>query len=432
MDQAPEADSGTPSRRTSLWRHRDFRLLWAGDVVSVFGFSLVGLAIPLLALQLLEADAFEMGLLTALENLAFLLIGLPAGALVDRWLKRRVLIWGDLTRGAMLLSIPIAWWLGVLTLPQVYVVVFLVGCVTVFFDVANQSYLPELVPSDAISEGNAKLQATQQVAQVGGPSIAAVMVRFLGSPLTIALTSICMAASALFVSRIRTEDRRPERVEGSRLRSEIAEGLQFVVRHPLLIRITACTGLSNFATSLSGGLFVLYVVRTLGLSETTLGLVFSTFAAGGLIGAVTSDRIARLLGEGRSIPISALFMAVTMVSTPLAAYVSPAPVLLVGGFLSGYAMVVYNVVQVSFRQRLCPPALLGRMNASIRFMVWGPMPVGAFVGGILGAQVGVVPALWVSVALGFVGALPVLLSPLNRMGDLPRELEAVDTTTHKM
>ena len=409
--------------RPSLWRHRDFRLLWAGDIVSVFGFSLVGLAIPLLALRLLEADAFEMGLLTALESLAFLLIGLPAGALVDRWVKRRVLILGDLARGAMLLSIPLAWWAGVLTLPQVYVVVFLVGCVTVFFDVANQSYLPELVPSDAISEGNAKLSATQQVAQVGGPSLAAVMVRLLGSPLTIAVTSICMAASALFVSRIATEDRRPQRVEGSRLRSEIAEGLQFVVRHPLLVRITACTGLSNFATSLIGGLFVLFVIRTLGLSETTLGIIFSTFAAGGLLGAVTSDRVARIVGEGRSIPISAVLMGITVISTPLAAYVAPVPMLLVGGFLSGYAMVVYNVVQVSFRQRLCPPALLGRMNASIRFMVWGPMPVGAFVGGILGSQLGVLPALWIGAALNLLGALPVLLSPLAGMRDLPRALD---------
>ena len=411
------------STRTSLWRHRDFRLLWAGDVVSVFGFSLVGLAIPLLALRLLEADAFEMGLLAALEHLAFLLIGLPAGALVDRCVKRRVLVLGDLTRGAMLLSIPIAWWAGVLTLPQVYVVVFAVGCVTVFFDVANQSYLPELVPSDAISEGNAKLQATQQVAQVGGPSLAAVMVRFLGSPLTIALTSICMAASALFVSRIRTEDKRPERVEGSRLRTEIAEGLQFVVRHPLLVRITACTGLSNFAGSLSGGLLVLYIVRTLGLSETTLGLIFSVSAAGGLLGAVTSDRFARLVGEGRAIPLAAVGFAVAALNVPLASYVSPVPLLMAGGFVTMYAVVVYNVVQVSFRQRLCPPALLGRMNASIRFLVWGPMPIGAFIGGILGSQLGVLPALWIAAVLNFVGALPVVLSPLVRMRDLPKELD---------
>ncbi|QWC85226.1 MFS transporter [Nocardioidaceae bacterium] len=409
--------------RRSLWRHRDFRLLWAGDVVSVFGFSLVSLAIPLLALRLLDADAFEMGLLTALENLAFLLIGLPAGALVDRWVKRRVLILGDLTRGAMLLSIPLAWWAGVLTLPQVYVVVFLVGCVTVFFDVANQSYLPELVPADAIGEGNAKLQATQQVAQVGGPSVAAVLVRLLGSPVTIAATSVCMAASALFVSRIATEDHRPTRTEGSRLRTEVAEGLRFVVRHPLLVRITACTGLSNFAGALTAGLFVLYAVRTLGLAETTLGLVLSVSAAGGLLGAVTSDRFARLVGEGRAIPLAAVGFALLGLHVPLAAYVSPVPLLMTGGFLTSYAIVVYNVVQVSFRQRVCPPALLGRMNASIRFLVWGPMPVGALLGGVLGSQVGVLAALWIGAALNVLGALPVLLSPLVRMRDLPHELE---------
>src|SRR5690606_8394054 len=191
-------------------RHHDFRQLWMGDTVSVFGMEFVGLALPLLAVQVLHAGAFEMGVLAMLESLAFLLISLPAGAWVDRWRKKRVLVAGDLLRAALLLTIPGAWLLGVLTMEQLFLVAFTVGCITVFFDVANQSYLPEIVEGEQIAEGNGKLQASQQVASVAGPAAAGALVRLVGSPLTIAVTSVCMALSSLFVSRIRHREERPD------------------------------------------------------------------------------------------------------------------------------------------------------------------------------------------------------------------------------
>lgn len=429
--------TSTPARtRRSLFGHHDFRQLWMGDTVSVFGMEFVGFAMPLLAVQLLHADAFEMGVLAMLESLAFLLISLPAGAWVDRWRKKRVLVAGDLLRAALLVTIPAAWLLDVLTMWQLFVVAFAVGCITVFFDVANQSYLPEIVEGDQISEGNGKLQASQQTAMVAGPAAAGALVRLIGSPLTIAVTAVCMALSSLFVSRIRHREEAPDRTTRRPLVTEIKEGMAFVLGHPLLRRIVACTGLSNLASSAVFALFVLYAVRTLGFSEFTLGLVMSAAAVGGLLGALSSERFGRLVGEGRAIPLSAVLGGLAMSAVPLASVLPAVPTLVAGQFLMSWAVVVYNIAQVSFRQRLCPRPLLGRMNASIRFLVWGPMPVGAFVGGLLGREraeathlevlaLGIVPTMWVFAGVGLAAALPVLLSPLRGMRTLPRALDAL-------
>ena len=415
----------TTPRPAGLWRHHDFRQLWMGDTVSVFGAQFVGFAMPLMAVQLLGADAFQMGLLATLESLAFLLIGLPAGAWVDRWRKKTVLVLGDVGRALLLLTLPAAWLLDVLTMGQLYVVAVGVGVITVFFDVANQSYLPELVEGEQIADGNGKLQASQQTAAVVGPAAAAAMVRLLGSPLTIAVTSLCMGLSSLFVSRIRHQEEAPDPATRRPLVTEIREGLSFVLSHPLLRRIVACTGLSNLASSGVFALFVLYALTTLDLAETTLGVVLSLGAVGGLLGAVTSGWFGRRVGEGRAIPIAAVLSGFAMLTVPLASVLPPVPTLLVGNLLISWGVVVYNIAQVSFRQRLCPKPLLGRMNASIRFLVWGPMPIGAFLGGVAGQQLGLVPTLWGLATLSVLAALPVSLSPLVRMRELPRELDAL-------
>ncbi|MGA4506963.1 MFS transporter [Propionibacteriaceae bacterium G1746] len=414
-----EAPAAAPRTRRSLFRHHDFRQLWLGDTVSVFGMQFVMFAMPLMAVRLLSANELQMGVLTALETLAFLLIGLPAGAWVDRWRKKRVIVIGDLVRAALLLTLPAAWLLGMLSLTQLYVVAFLVGCITVFFDVANQSYLPEILEPHQISEGNSKLQASQQVALVIGPAAASGFVRLLGSPLTIAVTSACMAASSLFVSRIRHVEQAPHPDDRRPLVAEIREGLAFVVRQPLLRRIVASTGLVNFGSTAINALFVIYAINTLGLDETRLGLVFSVAAVGGIVGALTASPVAHVVGEARAIPLAMVAAGLAGFATPLASHLPAVPTLLIGWFIGSWGVVVYNVTQVSFRQRLCPKPLLGRMNASIRFLVWGPMPIGAFLGGLVGRHLGVLEALWIFAGVSLAAALPVLVSPLVGMRDLP-------------
>ena len=408
----------------SLWRHHDFRQLWAAETVSQVGTQVTMVAMPLLAVTLLAATPLQMGVLTSLETLAFLLVGLPAGAWVDRWRRKRVLVTADLVRAAAIGSLPVAYAWGVLTLGQLYVVALVAGTATVFFDVGYQSYLPALVDRAQIVDGNAKLEASRAVAQVAGPGLTGALVRVLGAPALIAADAVSFLVSALFISRIRTPDTVPDPTARRPLRTEIAEGLSFVVRHPLLRRMVACTGLANLGGSITAALLVLYAIRELGLSESVVGLVFSAGAVGGIVGAVSAAWIARVLGAGRTIPLAALTFAVAAAAVPLASLGAPVPVLLGGWFLESFAVIVYNVTQVSFRQRLCPPGLLGRMNASVRFIVYGTMPVGGLLGGVLGTWLGLVPALWTAVVLAFLAAVPVVASPLLGMRDLPDEWDA--------
>lgn len=412
------------TRRASLFRHHDFRRLWVGDTVSQLGTQLTVLALPVLAVRVLGADELQMGLLGTFEFLAFLVIGLPAGAWVDRWPKKRVLVCGDLVRAMALGSLPLAWALGVLGLGQLLVVALVTGVCTVFFDVAYQSYLPDLVEPDDIGQGNAKLQASQSVAMIGGPALAGGLIRLVGAPLTIAFDAVSFVASAVFVGRIRHADTPAPASDRRPIVEEVREGLSFVVRDPLLWRIAACTSTSNFFSAMTGAMLAIYVLDDLGLSPGQMGLAMGLGAAGGLVGALLTPRINRVVGEGRTIPLAAVVFAPAGVFLPLAGTVVPPMVALtVSSLLLTFAVVVYNVTQVSFRQRLCPRPLLGRMNASIRFLVWGVMPIGSLVGGLLGQAYGARAVFWVGLAGSALAALPVLLSPLVGMRDLPRELD---------
>lgn len=418
----PEPEPPT-RRRGGLFRHHDFRQLFIGDSLSQFGTQLTGLAIPVLAVKVLDAGAFEMGLLATCEFLAFLVIGLPAGAWVDRWRKKRVLIVNDLIRAAALGSLPLAWALDLLTFPQMLVVATVVGCCTVFFDVAYQSYLPDIVDPEHIGEGNAKLQAVQSVAMIGGPAAGGGLIKLIGAPLTVMLDALSFVWSAFWIRRIRHVDTPPPRESRRPLVVEVREGLSFVLRHPLLWRITACTSLANLFSSISGAMLVLYALR-LGVDEAQLGLAFGIGAIGGLLGALVVTRLTAWVGEGRIIPLAALVWMPSGFLMPLAGTVLEPMTAVIGYmFLNTFGVVLYNVSQVSFRQRLCPRPMLGRMNASIRFLVWGVMPIGGFLGGVLGHQFGLRSVFWIEAFGAILAAMPVLLSPLVRMRDLPRELD---------
>ncbi|OJV81226.1 MAG: MFS transporter [Cellulomonas sp. 73-92] len=413
--------SATPPRRRSLVHHADFRRLWAGDALGQLGAQLTMLALPVFAVQHLDATEWQMGALTAAETAAFLVIGLPAGAWVDRMRKRNVLVVADLVRGSVLTVVVIAALTGHASVPMLIVAGLVVSCASVFFDVAHQSYVPGLVGLEHVVEGNSKLQATQSVAAVAAPAVGGALLRVVAAPVLIAVNVVTYLASALLVRRIRHREEPPAPESRRPLRTEIGEGLRFVVQQPLLRRIVACTSIGNLASSMAAAMIVIFALRDLGLDAAAYGTVVSAGAIGGIVGAVTADRLARWVGEGRIIALSALMFVPATALTPLAATFTwpPQVTLLAGGALLSFAVVVYNVTQVSFRQRLCPPPLLGRMNASVRFLVWGTMPLGGLLGGWAGTHLGVLPTLWLAVAGSALGALPVLLSPLVRMRDLP-------------
>ncbi|MBE7699484.1 MFS transporter [Oerskovia sp. Sa1BUA8] len=411
----------------SLVHHRDFRRLWGGDALGQLGAQLTGFVLPVFAVSHLHATAWQMGALNAAETAAFLLLSLPAGAWVDRLRKRRVLVAADLARAAILSVVVLAALTGHASMGLLIGAAVVISAFSLFFDVAHQSYVPGLVGLDHVVEGNSKLQATQSVAMIAGPAIGGFALRVLSAPLVMVATVGTYLASALAVSRIGHHEDLPDPTVRRPLRTEIADGLRFVASEPLLRRILACTALSNLGGAIGNAVLVIFALRTLDVGTSTYGVVLSASAAGGLLGAVLADRASRWVGPARIIPASAVVTGLSYAITPAAAVVAvtgaPAAVvpvvLVVGGFVFNLAVVVYNVAQVSFRQRLCPPALLGRMNASARFIVWGPLPIGGLLGGWIGSVWGAAPALWVGAVVMTLGALPVVLSPLARTTELP-------------
>lgn len=387
------------------------------------------LAVPLLAVRTLQATPFEVGLLTTFQFLAFLLIGLPAGAWVDRLRRRNVMIIADLGRVLTLGSIPVAGAVGVLTIWQLYAVVLLTGALTVFFDVSYQSYLPFLVGREHLVEGNAKLQGTQSVAQVAGPSVGGFLVQLIGAPYAIALDAASYLWSALWVGTIRSREPTPQPTD-RRLVHEIREGVGFIVRHPILRAIAGGTATSNLWSSAAEPVLIVLLARQLDLSAGVIGALFSAAAVGGLLGALLARRLAHRIGEG---PIIWISMAL---SWPLA-FIQPflhrdwtLGAFVITQIVWTAGAVIYNVTQVSFRQAVCPERLLGRMNATMRFIVWGTMPIGGLIGGALGSLAGVRTTLLITAAGGSLAFLWLYLSPLRRMHALPTRPEEEAAEQH--
>jgi MFS family permease len=416
----PDPESEPPRGRLGLLREHDFRGLFLSTTVAQFGYQITSLALPLAAVIALEAGEFEVGVLSAMNMLAFLLIGLPAGAWVDRMRRRRVLIVSDLVRAVVLFTVPVAWWADTLTMWHLYAVALVVGIFTVFFDVSYQSYLPHLVGRANLVEGNAKLETVRATAQFGGPVLAGQLIGWLTAPVALAFDAVAMGASALFLVRIRRREPKPEVEHGAKLVSEIKEGLAFVLRNRILVSIVACTAWFNLCESAFMAMLVVFLPRDMGMTPGEIGLLFAFFGAGGIAGAFLTGPVTRRLGAGRTIWISILVSAPPMLLVPAA---EPGWQIWLGGvglIVLSLGAVVYNVTQVSFRQRLTPDRLLGRMNATVRFVVWGVFPIGSLAGGALGSLLGARTTLWIGAGAACLAFLPVLLSPLRNMRDLPQ------------
>ncbi|WP_370378397.1 MFS transporter [Catenulispora sp. GAS73] len=407
--------------RRSLWRHRDFLLLWGGQSVSEIGSSITVLALPLAAVVLLDASTFQVGLLTAMSTVPFLLVALPAGAMVDRAAKHRLMMWCDLGRLLLMASVPLATLPGMhLTYLHLLIVALLAGVLTVFFDVAYQSYLPTLLEREDLVDGNGKLGVTQSFAQFAGPSLGGVLVGALGAARALIADAASYGLSALSLLLIRTPEPPPHPGhEERRIRDDIREGLRFVVKHRILRKVVACTGTSNLFSSMMLAVEMPFMVRVLHLKASGVGLLLTLAAVGGMVGGVAAGPSAKRFGSARIIWLAPLVLGVPAFLAPLA---TPGwGVLLYGAGLAFFGMmaVVYNVAQVSYRQAITPHALLGRMNASVRFIVWGTMPVGALLGGLVGTWFGLRPTLWIAVTGSYAAVAWVFFSPLRRMRDVP-------------
>ncbi|WP_426364281.1 MFS transporter [Streptomyces sp. E-08] len=418
------------SRAPRLHRLPDFRRLWIGDTVSQAGTAVTVLALPLVAIGPLRASPFEAGLLVMCEYLGVLLLGLPAGAWVDRMRRRRVMIVGDVARAVLLASLPLAAWLGVLTLPQLYGVAFALSVCTAFFDIAYQSHLPELVDDDRLVEANVALEASRTVTAAGGPGAAGALVAAVTAPVALAVDALSFLASALLLTRIRRPDPRPAKAPGARLRAEIAEGLRFVFRDRLLRALTLTAAISNLCGTIGTSMLLVLLAGDLGLSPFLCGLVFTAEALGGFLGSLLTTRISARLGEVRAMGASVVVSGVLwLLALPFFHADGRYAVACVLQGLGWTAFMTFKINTVALRQRRTPAPLLGRVTATFRFVVWGCMPLGALAGGLLGQYAGVRTALWTGALGELLAVVPLLLVGRGVQGGVTERTANVGPST---
>lgn len=411
-----------------LWRHPDFLKLWVGDTISQFGSQVTLLAVPTVAILILHAGPFQVGLLSALEFLAFPTLGLVAGVYADRLRRRPIMIVCDLGRMLALGSIPAAFLVDALTLEQLYIVALLTGVFTVFFDVSYQSYLPVLVDRSNLLEGNTRLEISRSVAQVSGPAIAGFLIQWIGGAKAVAVDALSFLVSAVALSLIRKPEPQPKPMTASGATGfvpELKEGLGVVFKNPILWRIAGCTATFNLGSNMVfGAVFLVFAYRQLHLSAATVGIIFAIGSIGGLAGAFSAGWVARMLGIGPTLAISATAGGLALVAIPASLLVAPVPVLAALGFVQGLGGPIYNIAQVSLRQAITPDRVQGRMNATMRTIVWGTIPLGAFIGGILGTTIGLVQTILLGGTITVLSALWILLGPVIRLKEQPAPVTA--------
>jgi MFS family permease len=419
----------TTNRPVSVLRNPDFVRLWTAETISQFGTQVSLLALPLVAVTLLNATPFEVAALGMIEFLPFILFSLPAGAWVDRLRRRPILIAGDIGRAVALATIPVAYVLGGLTIWQLYVVGFVAGTLTVLFDVAYMSYLPSLVERDQLVDGNGKLETSRTIAQVAGPALGGGLIGLVTAPFAIIADALSFVVSAVFVVAIRRHEPTPDRHRDEHgrargnLRSEVSDGLRYVLGNRYLRGIAAATGTSNLFSNIAFATFIVFAVRDLGLSAVEIGIVFGLGNIGAVVGAVSANRLAQRFGVGPTIVGSMAVGTPGLLLIALAPRELPVPFLVAAGFLAGIGAVVYNINQVSFRQAITPTSMQGRMNATMRFIVWGTIPIGAIIGGTIATVFGLRTAIWVGAIGSLLAVVPLLITPVRTLRDMPTPAE---------
>jgi len=397
----------------------DFRRLWVADAISQLGTRITFLAAPLVAVLSLDASPFEVALVRMFESLGALVFGLLAGAWVDRVRCRPVLLATDLGRFLALLTIPLAAVVGALTLGQLYAVMFVVGSLSIWFDIAHQSYLPRLLPAGDLVSANAKLAANTSVAAVAGASAGGFLVQLLTAPLVFAVDALSFLWSAVWIRAIRHREERPPRRPDRHLGREIAEGLRFVVREPLLRAIAGNTATFVLWQSAHSAVTVVFLVREIGLSAGAIGLLSTVGLAGALLASALAGRLTGRFGQARALLAAAVLVGPAYV---LSAFTTPGWGLawfVVSMLVSSFVIVLLGVTEMTCRQLVCPAELLGRVNATMEFTMWAVMPVGALLGGGLATWFGLRETLLVAGVGACFAALWLVFSPMRRMRDFP-------------
>jgi MFS family permease len=409
---------------TGLHRHGDFVRLWGAQSISQLGSQVSQLALPLVAVIALEASAFSVALLGAIEMVPFLLFALPAGVWVDRLARQPILVAADLGRALALGSVPLAAAIGHVTIWQLYIVGFVTGTLTVFFDVAYQSYLPSLVAKEQLVEGNAKLELSRSGAQIAGPGLAGLLIGAITAPYAVAVDAVSFVASAILAGSIRSREVVRKRAPDRNMRREILEGLRYLLGDPRWRSMAASVATFNLGSGIVGPLLLVYAVRRQGLSPAQLGLVFMLGNVGWLVGAVIARRVTQLIGIGKTMLVGSALGGAPMLLWPLAPHDLAIVFAVAALALSSFGIVLFNIPGITLYQTLVPEHILGRMNASRRWIVWGVIPLGSVLGGALASWIGLRTTLVVGSGIEAAASLFLLSKPLRTIGTVVDDARA--------
>jgi MFS family permease len=400
-----------------LRENRAFRAFWAGQLISLFGDQITLLALPLLAVLLLQAGAPEMGYLTAAGLVPNLFFALHAGAWVDRHGRRRhVMIAADIGRAVLLATIPVAYAAGRLTMLHLYVVAFLVGTLSVLFMVSYGALFVSIVPRDRYVEGNAILHGSRALSFVGGPSLGGLLVQALSAPFALAADAISFLASACFLGRISPAEP-PTEQSG---RGQVVAGARFIMQSQVIRAALAAGATFNFFNYMFSALFVLYATRVLGVQPAMLGAVLGAGAVGAVFGSTITGWLGRRIGIGPTYILGCVLFPLPLVLVPAAA----GPMLVVLAFLfaarfgSGLGVMVLDISIGSIFAALIPHRLRSRVSGAFTVVNYGVRPLGSLVGGALGSTIGLRPTLWIATVGAVAGFLWLLPSPLPRLKTL--------------
>lgn len=407
-----------------LWANANFLNLWTAETIAQVGSQVSPVAIPLLAALTLNATAFQMGVLTAASGVPVLILGLLAGAWVDRLRKKPLMMAMDIGRALVLLAIPVTAMLDILSIPLLVAVALLTGSQSVVFNAAYVSILPGLVKRSELSDANGKLYASMSVAQVIGPATAGTLISLLSAPVVMAINSLTYLGSAFYIRRIdHHEDLDSASTDDRHLLREVSEGFRALFSSPVLRAIALSSATINLAGWMFLAVYVLYMTADLGLSATGVGLVFASGGAGALLGSLVASRLANRFGVGRAMVWAAILFGVSGLSVPMAVLAPDhaLPLIVFAEFAQWMTLVVFNVLGLSLRQTLTPARLLGRVAASNQVLSQGMMPIGSFLGGVIGSLASVQAALLTGVFGMFLAAGWVLFSPVPGIRQMPAE-----------
>ncbi|MDA1358575.1 MFS transporter [Glycomyces luteolus] len=420
MPEAPP-DPKPQSQPASMFRNPDYLRIFTSVGASQIGLQVAYFSISIIAVVVLDLSESQIGILYAMDQIALVLFGLLVGVWVDRLRDKPIIVVSEILRGVVMLSVPAAWALDALTVWHIFAAMFLLGLTSVFFDVAQTSYVPRLIDNKLLASGNSRIQGIRSASDTGGPLAAGPLVSLLSAPVAIVVAVVSFAVSAFSVATIKYREEEPEKPEKPHLWTEIAQGVKFIFHDKLLRSILLVSTWCNLSIGAFQAMLMVFLIREADQSSEVAGFVLAGSGVGGVLGAMLVGRISKKAGVG---PTAIAALAVSGPGMAIVAASGPgwgAAVAFAGQVVFVASIVVFNVNVISYRQAVTPDDMQGRVGATQRVICWAGLAVGSIVGGFTGDVLSARAALLIAAGMLFVGFVPLLRTPLRKLREIPEE-----------